>query len=69
MITVPQRRWFQWLVLAAATSLAMAACDAEPPAAPEADRDAQPAFTALPGTAEYTRSSPNCAVYRPATTT
>jgi len=53
MITVPQRRWFQWLMLAAAFSLTMAACEVKQPVAPEADQDVQPVFTALPGTAEY----------------
>lgn len=52
MTTARERRCFQWLVLAAAASLTLA-CDVEAPAAPEADVDVQPAFTALPGTAEY----------------
>jgi len=53
MITVPERRSFQWLVLAAATSLTMAACDAETPSAPGSDRDFEAAFTTHPGVAQY----------------
>jgi hypothetical protein len=53
MFTVSQPRLLQSLALAAATSLTMAACDTEAPSGPGSDLDVQPAFTTLPGGAEY----------------